>query len=131
MHHFRRKPWSSATLIDSPSPKTTRPVEPIKKEVVRIHSEAKNPGTLVASSSAIALFVGSPSFDPSDTSIYEPSSSKESGWGTAYGAAKMAVEIAKESSDMFLPLKAVVGALAVLIKNYDVKYIHASRSVGR
>jgi len=32
----------------------------------------------------------------------------------------MAVEIAKESSDMFLPLKAVVGALAVLIKNYDV-----------
>jgi hypothetical protein len=32
----------------------------------------------------------------------------------------MAVEIAKESSDMFLPLKAVVGALSVLIKNYDV-----------
>ena len=32
----------------------------------------------------------------------------------------MAVEIAKESSDMFLPLKAVVGALSVLIQNYDV-----------
>ena len=32
----------------------------------------------------------------------------------------MAVEIAKESSDLFLPLKAVVGALSVLIKNYDV-----------
>ena len=34
----------------------------------------------------------------------------------------MAVDIAKESTDMFLPLKAVVGALSVLIKNYDVKY---------
>lgn len=32
----------------------------------------------------------------------------------------MAVEIANASSDMFLPLKAVVGVLSVLIKNYDV-----------
>ena len=38
----------------------------------------------------------------------------------------MAVEIAKESSDMFLPLKAVVGALSVLIKNYDVSLLRAS-----
>ena len=41
-------------------------------------------------------------------------------WQAAYGAARMAVEIAKESSDMFLPLKAVVGAMFILIKNYDV-----------
>lgn len=33
----------------------------------------------------------------------------------------MAVEIANASSDMFLPLKAVVGALSVLIQNYDVR----------
>jgi len=32
----------------------------------------------------------------------------------------MVVEIAKESSDMFLPLKAVVGAMTALMKNYDV-----------
>jgi hypothetical protein len=32
----------------------------------------------------------------------------------------MAVEVANESSDLFLPLKAVAGALSVLIKNYDV-----------
>ncbi|KAF9785144.1 hypothetical protein BJ322DRAFT_1108609 [Thelephora terrestris] len=31
----------------------------------------------------------------------------------------MAIDIANASSDMFLPLKAVVGALSVLIKNYD------------
>jgi len=35
----------------------------------------------------------------------------------------MVIEIAKETSDMFLPLKAVVGALSVLIKNYDVSPI--------
>jgi hypothetical protein len=35
----------------------------------------------------------------------------------------MAVDITKESSDMFLPLKAVVGAISVLIKNYDVSPI--------
>ena len=39
----------------------------------------------------------------------------------------MAVEIAKESSDMFLPLKAVVGAISVLIKNHDVRIFRASR----
>ena len=38
----------------------------------------------------------------------------------AYGAARMAIEMAKESSDMFPPLKAVAGAVSVLIKNYDV-----------
>ena len=45
---------------------------------------------------------------------------KVAGWQTAYAAAKMAVEIAKESSDMFPPLKAVVGAMSVLFQNYDV-----------
>ena len=43
----------------------------------------------------------------------------------------MAVEIANESSDMFLPLKAVVGALSVLIKNYDVSIFRASRVMFR
>lgn len=38
----------------------------------------------------------------------------------AYGAARMAVEIAKDSSDMFPPLKAVAAAVSVLIKHYDV-----------
>ena len=42
------------------------------------------------------------------------------GWQTAYRAARMAIEVAKESSDMFLPLKAITSALSVLIKNYDV-----------
>ena len=45
---------------------------------------------------------------------------RDTAWQTAYGTARMAVEIAKESSDMFLPLKAVVGAVSILIKNYDV-----------
>ena len=60
-----------------------------------------------------------------------PGSSKESHWGTAYEAAKIAIDIAKESSDMFLPLKAVVGALSVLIKNYDVSFPSASHPIKR
>ena len=85
-----------------------------------MYPRAKDPRVLAASSSVIALSIGSPSCDSSDITPDEPGSSKESGWRTAYGAARMAVEIAKESSDMFLPLKAVVGALAVLIKHHDV-----------
>jgi hypothetical protein len=42
------------------------------------------------------------------------------GWRAAYAAVRMAVEVTKESSDLFPPLKAVVGAMSVLMKNYDV-----------
>ena len=38
----------------------------------------------------------------------------------------MAVELARESSDVFLPLKAVLGALTVLIRNYDVSPLQVS-----
>lgn len=38
----------------------------------------------------------------------------------------MAVDVARESSDLFLPLKAVLGALTVLIRNYDVSPLQAS-----
>ena len=79
------------------------------------------PAALAASSTAITLPVGS-----TLSNIRDPSTDgttargRDRGWQTAYSAAKMAVEIAKESSDMFLPLKAVVGAMSVLIKSYDV-----------
>ena len=120
MHYFRRKSSSSPTPRNSPSPTPTSPIQFMAKEVAKIRSKAKNPSALAVSSSSIALSIGSPPPDSSDTGADEPGSSKESGWRTAYGAAKVAVDIAKESSDMFLPLKAVVGALSVLIQNYDV-----------
>jgi len=131
MYYFQRKSSSSVTPTDSPPVTPSTPTDLRKKEVVRAYSRAKDPKALAASSSAIALSIASPSRDLSDAAPNEPESSKESGWRTAYGAARMAVEIANESSDMFLPLKAVVGALAVLIKNHDVKHIQVSRPIDR
>ena len=61
---------------------------------------------------------GSP--DPLNAVLDEPGTSEESAWTIAYGAARMAVDIVKDSSDLFPPLKAVVVALSVLIKNHDV-----------
>ena len=76
---------------------------------------------LAASSTAIALSIASPFYDTPEASRDGATvGGRDTDWRTAYGAARMAVEIAKESSDMFLPLKAVVGAVSVLIKNYDV-----------
>jgi hypothetical protein len=43
----------------------------------------------------------------------------------------MAIEVAKESSDVLFPLKAVAGALAVLIKNYDVSLPRVYRPTDR
>ena len=62
-----------------------------------------------------------PTNTPAPT-VSAPGSSTESSWGTAYQAAKIAIDLADASSDMFFPLKAVVGALSVLIKNYDVRF---------
>jgi hypothetical protein len=95
---------------------------------------------LATSSIAVASSIGSPSLsdnhlpDPDErraTHLFrrnrgaigqEPNSRgvADSVWQTAYSTARMAIDITKESSDMFLPLKAVVGAISVLIKNYDV-----------
>ena len=58
--------------------------------------------------------------DPSYVASDEPELPKESAWRTAYGAARMAVEIAAKSSNMFPLLKAVTGALSVFTRNYDV-----------
>ena len=113
-----------STLITMPifrnliSP-VTRPPSPA--QLVREFASKKKPRVLAATSAAIALSISSAFSNIHDT----PSGSStvqgsDSGWQTAYGAARMAVRIVNESSDMFLPLKAVVGALSVLIENCDV-----------
>ena len=77
--------------------------------------------TLAASSIAIALSIASPLYNTCDVpSDGDAVQGRHTGWQTAYSAARMAIEITKESSDMFPPLKAVVGAMSVLIKNFDV-----------
>ena len=76
---------------------------------------------LGASTTAIALSIGSAFHDTSGTPNDGPIvQGRDTGWRTAYGAARMAVEIAQESSDGFLPLQAVAGALSALMKNFDV-----------
>ena len=101
----------------------------IKQELATFHPRTKDRRTLVALSSGIALSVASPSSDPTDTALNESGSSKESAWKAAYGAARMAVDIAKDSSDMLPPLKAVMVALSVLTRNYDVGPPPTSRPI--
>lgn len=121
MHHFQKRFSSSATPTTSPSPTPISPiVEYIKQQLATFHPQTKDRRALVAFSSAIAVPIASPSCNSVDVALNEPGSSKESSWEVAYGAARIAVEIANASSDMFLPLKAVAGALSVFIKNYDV-----------
>ena len=132
MHHFRKRSPSSATdPTNSPSSTPTSPVvEHIKQELATFYPQAKDRRALAAASIAIALAFASPSCDPTENAPDEPGSSKESTWRAAYRMARMAVEIANASSDMFLPLKAVAGALLVLIKNYDVSPLWVSHPVG-
>ena len=129
MHPFRNKASSSPTPPRSKSPTPASPAEYIKRRLASFYPREKDRRALAASSSAIALSFVSPSCDPNDTAPDEPNSSKESSWKTVYGAARIVIEAAKESSDMCPPLRAVVGVLSVLIKNCDVCHSQASRLV--
>ena len=58
-------------------------------------------------------------------SIYtiDPSAAygKKTSWkSTAFSATKLAINMVKESSDVFPPLKSVVGSLSAILKNCDV-----------
>ena len=121
MRHFRKLFSSSSTPTNSPPRTPTPPItEYIKQGVATFYPRTKDKRALAASSSAIAISIASPPRDPTDVAPDKPGSSKNSAWKAAYGAARMAVEIAKDSSDMLPPLKAVMTALLVLFKNYDV-----------
>lgn len=125
-----RKKDPLGTLVDSSSalalsiaspacyPTNTILDEPGSSKEVDL--EAAYEGAKIGSSSALALSIASPLCDPTDPTPDETGSSKEVAWKTAFEGAKMVIEIANASSDMFLPLKAVVGALSVLMKNCDV-----------
>jgi hypothetical protein len=102
------------TDISAPTP--TPPAELVQNLTTQRDFRA-----LAASSTAVAFSIGSPIYEPDDTfSDGAAIQERDTAWQTTYAAIKMAIEITKESSDMFLPLKAVVGAMSVLIKNYDV-----------
>ena len=112
-------------------PRTPPPptVGPVSQALTTIDPRVKGLGMLIATASGIASSIASPPRDPADIAPDEPGPSKESHWRTAYNAAKIALDTANASSDMFLPLKAVVGALSVFIKNYDVRFLQASRLI--
>ena len=122
MRRFREKVFPKSPPRTPPPPT----VGPVNQALTTIDPQAKGLGMLIASAGTIASSIASPPSDPTDTASDEPGSSKESRWRMAYNAAKIAIDVANASSDMFLPLKAVVGALSVFIMNYDVRFLQAS-----
>ena len=112
------RPRKSKIPVDVPVPTPASPVELLQNLTTLPPGD---PRALVVSSTAVALSVASAFHDTRDiSSDGSTARGRDAGWQTAYGAARMAIEITKESSDLFLPLKAVTGAISVLIKNYDV-----------
>jgi len=113
MHHFHKSRPSGGTPPPTPKPSA---------KLVQELTSRKDPKAIAATSSAIALSIGSAFDATGDTSSDGDTVQAMDEIGkTAYAAVRMAVDITKESSDMCLPLKAVVGAISALMKNYDVR----------
>ena len=126
MRRFLTRSSSAKSTNSPPRTPPSQIVGPVKQALTTIDPRVKGLGALVATAGTIASSIASPPRDLTDTSSDEPGSPKELHWRTAYEAAKIAVDIVNESSDMFLPLKAVVGAILVLTKNYDVRFLQDS-----
>ena len=129
-------PDTRGTILES-NTLALAPLSPVEftKKVTGTRTKVNNPRALGASSTAIPLPIGSPSYNPLDARSSAPGTSRELNlgttehfWRTSYEAAKAAVEIA-EDSDIFLSLKAVVEALAVLVQNCEVKCTRTSCSI--
>ena len=132
MRYLRKKPSSPSTPTHS-RPPTPTPVEHVRRELATFN-RAKDQRALAALPVAVALSCIPPSSDFKDITHDEPGPSKESNWKNwkrVYAAARIVVEAANESSDMCLPLQAVVGVLSVLVKNCDVCHTQVSRVIGR
>ena len=118
MHYLRK----SKSSVDTPTPTHTSSAKLIQKLTSR-----RDLKTLGATSSAIALSINSAFSDTCDTSSGgDTTQGMDEIRTTAYAAVRMALEITKESSDLCLPLKAVVGAVSALMKNYDVSILFAT-----
>jgi len=114
MRYFRK----SKAPADTPASTSRSSAELVKK---------KDPRALATLSAGIALPIGSPSNDTRDTSgdgttVQGMDAIRQ----TAYAIARMVVETTKESSDLCPPLKAIVGAMSFLMKNYDVSVLFTS-----
>lgn len=104
-----------------PSANTPAPTPTSLAEIVQNLMSRKDTKALAASSATIALSIGSAFNNTRGASNDGATVQGMDAIGqTVYAAVRMAVEFTKESSDLCLPLKAIVGAMSALIKNYDV-----------
>ena len=60
-----------------------------------------------------------PTVDPTATHENKPD------WkSTLHASAGLVIDVVKESSDAFTPLKAVAGGLSAILKHYDVRHLY-------
>jgi len=112
MPHFRRPKQPAGAPASTPTPSA---------ELVQDLTFQRDSRALVVLSATIALSIASAFNDTRGASSEGATVQGMDAMGqTAYSAVRMAVDVVKESSDMFLPLKAVAGAMSALMKNYDV-----------
>ena len=64
----------------------------------------------------------SPAVDPTAAHKHKPD------WkSTLHASAGLVIDVVKESSDPFTPLKAVAGGLSAILKHYDVRHTYFSK----
>ena len=59
--------------------------------------------------------------------VIDPSAAYESkpDWqSVVYASTKVVIDVVKETSDVFTPLKSIAGGLSAVLKHYDVRYAY-------
>ena len=82
-------------------------------------------GSFVVTDHALSTASEDNNLGSSDHTFNEGAATQnESGWmSAAYSSTKVVIDVVKESSDVFPPLKSVASGLAAILKHYDVRSI--------
>ena len=84
-----------------------------------------NPGSVVVIGHTRSTPSEDKHLESSDHTFDEGAATQnESSWiAAAYSSTKVVIDVVKESSDVFPPLKSVAGGLAAVLKHYDVWFL--------
>ena len=101
-------PWRLHLIVLPPNADTTAVSDPTQSEGEHLKSQDRTPEQSAATNE---------------------NKSKSSWKSTAYASAKVVIDVVKESSDAFPPLKSAVGGLAAILKHCDVRSVSLAPSM--
>ena len=119
----RHLDFANPQALDPPSPEIKRYVDDFVLDDSSKHTSSRNTDPDTISNQILPIPGGDQSSFPKSSDHTADSGAtpgNTSDWKSTYAATKLAINLVKESSDVFPPLESVVGGLSAILDHCDV-----------